>query len=58
MNKIVDLEVFYIQEAVRRKSGKWGLGRNYDHSAAMASTFIWDITMAVESKQYGRSQQK
>ena len=53
MNKIIDLKVFCIQEAVRRKSGKWGVGRNYEQSVAMASTFIWEIMMAVESKQYG-----
>ena len=53
MNKIIDLKAFCIQEAVRRKSGKWGVGRKYEQSVVMASTFIWEIMMAVESKQYG-----
>ena len=58
MNKVFNLKVFCIQEAVRRKSGKWGVGRKYEQSVAMASTFIWEIMMAVESKQYGPPSRK
>ena len=58
MNKVFNLKVSCIQEAVRRKSGKWGVGRKYEQSVAMASTFIWEIMMAVESKQYGPPSRK